>query len=182
MHVVEFSRDYNLVPRVLASPSSGGTTLDTANYTGLKSDPLLRSRPPPKAPKVGYQHSIDLPSLHAFWEKQEKEKGIRPALMITNPQFHKAGSKPDPEFDPIDHLEDEGEDEEEEVKRLLLRGERDLNAIITLKGLVPKIKKNPLPAYLSSPGVLKRSAERHRYRNQDAARRERLMYANLGET
>lgn len=180
MHVVEFSKDYNSVPRVLASPRTGVTTLEgTPKYTGLKSDPLLRSRPPPAPPKVGHRYRIDLPSLHAFWEKEEKEKGTRPALVITNPRYPENKPKPDPEFDPIDHLLEEEGENEEEVRRLLERGERDLDTIITLKGLVPNIKKNPLPTYLSSPGVLKRAAERHRYRNQEAARRERLVYAML---
>ncbi len=174
---MEFSKDYNVVPRVLASPRAG-VTQDMANYTGLKSDPLLRTRPPPKAPKVGHQQpAIDLPALHAFWEAEEnREGGQRPILQITNPKYREPKPQPDPEFDPIDDLVDESEGEvEEEVARLLGRGERDLDTIITLKGLVPNIKKNPLPSYLSSQGVLKRKAERYRYRNQEAARRERLV-------
>ncbi|VDD79735.1 unnamed protein product [Mesocestoides corti] len=181
MHVVEFSRDYNMVPKVLASPRAG-VTQDCVNYTGLKSDPLLKVRAPPKAPRVGNKYSIDLPSLHAFWEHQEKVHGERPVLQITNPRYPVPKPKPDPEFDPVDDLIDDEENEvEEEVKRLLERGERDLDTIITLKGLIPNIKKNPLPAYLSSPGVLKRASERYRYRNQEASRRERLVYAALDE-
>ncbi|KAM7538933.1 hypothetical protein Aperf_G00000047681 [Anoplocephala perfoliata] len=179
MHVVEFSKDYNSFPRVLASPRAG-VTQEVANYKGLKSDPLLRTRPPPAAPKVGYRYKIDLPSLHAFWTAAEA-KGERPILQITNPAYLTPHPQPDPEFDPIDHLDDDEEEMEEEVKRLLEKGERDLDAIIALKGLVPNIKKNPLPAYLNSPGVLKRAAERHRYRNQAAARRERIIYAKLDE-
>lgn len=179
MHVVEFSKDFNCVPRVLASPRAG-VTQELANYKGLKSDRLLRTRLPPPAPKVGHRYKIDLPSLHAFWTAAEA-KGERPVLRITNPAYLTPRPKPDPEFDPIDHLDDDGEELEEEVKRLLQEGERDLDAIIALKGLVPNIKKNPLPAYLNSPGVLKRAAERHRYRNQAAARRERAIYAKLGD-
>ncbi|KAM3172636.1 hypothetical protein ACTXT7_014135 [Hymenolepis weldensis] len=177
MHVVEFSKDFNCVPRVLASPSSR-VTEEVANYTGLKSDPLLRSRSPPPAPKVSNRFKTDLPTLHSFW-KEAETKGDRPALQITNPAYPTTHVKPDPEFDPIDYLEDDGEEMEEEVKRLLQRGERDFDALITLKGLVPNIKKNPLPAYLNSPGVLKRAAERYRYRNQAAANRERVIYAEL---
>ncbi|KAL5106274.1 28S ribosomal protein S5 mitochondrial [Taenia crassiceps] len=180
MHVVEFSKDFDCVPRVLASPRTG-VTRDCVSYTGLKTDPLLRTRPPPKPPKVGNNYRIDLPALHAFWEAQEREHGIRSPLLITNPRYRSPKPKPDPEFDPIDHLVDEEDEAEEQVQRLLERGERDLDAIITLKGLVPNIKKNPLPTYLSSAGVLKRAAERHRYRNQETARRERLAYASLDE-
>ncbi|CUT99241.1 28S ribosomal protein S5 mitochondrial [Echinococcus multilocularis] len=180
MHVVEFSKDFNSVPRVLASPRAG-ITQDCVSYAGLKSDPLLGSRPPPKPPKVGNRYHIDLLSLHAFWEAQEKEHGERSPLLITKPGYRSPVPKPDPEFDPIDQLLDEEDEAEEEVQRLLERGERDLGVIITLKGLVPNIKKNPLPTYLSSAGVLKRAAERHRYRNQEAARRERIAYAKLDE-
>ncbi|VDK37697.1 unnamed protein product [Taenia asiatica] len=180
MHVVEFSKDFDSVPRILASPRAG-VTQDCVSYTGLKTDPLLRARPPPSPPKVGNRYRIDLPSLHAFWETQEREHGVRSPLLITNPHYRSPKPKPDPEFDPIDHLVDEEDEAEEEVQRLLERGERDLDAIITLRGLVPNIKKNPLPTYLSSAGVLKRAAERHRYRNQEAARRERLACAKLDD-
>lgn len=180
MHVVEFSKDFDSVPRVLASPWAG-VTQDCVSYTDSKTDPLLRTRPPPKAPKVGYRYRIDLPSLREFWETQEREHGVRSPLLITNPNHRSPKPKPDPEFDPIDHLVDEEDEAEEEVQRLLERGERDLDAIITLKGLVPNIKKNPLPTHLSSAGVLKRAAERHRYRNQDATRRERIAYTRLDE-
>uniref|UniRef100_A0A0R3TN25 Small ribosomal subunit protein uS5m n=1 Tax=Rodentolepis nana TaxID=102285 RepID=A0A0R3TN25_RODNA len=179
MHVVEFSKDFNNVPRVLASPCSGVTD-EVAKYKGLKSDPLLPSRAPPPAPKVSNRFKTDLPTLHAFW-KEAESRGERPPLQITNPAYPTPHVKPDPEFDPMDYLEDDVEEMEEDVKKLLQSGERDLDTIITLKGLVPNIKKNPLPAYLNSPGVLKRAAERYRYRNQVAANRERIICAKLDE-
>lgn len=183
LHVVEFTMDHNGVPNVLASPRAGVAT-EVINCTGLKTDPLAgTARASPNAPKVGNRKpSVDLPSLYDFWKAEEAHAGQRPVLEITNPLYRKAKPKPDTEYDPVDDLVVGMEtEEEEEVARLLERGERDLDTIVTVKGLVPNIRGNPPPPYLSSPGVLKRKAERYRYRNQEASRRERMVYSALDE-
>ncbi|VDM00520.1 unnamed protein product [Schistocephalus solidus] len=171
LHVVEFDKNYNMVPQVLASPSSGIT-----RGSGLKTDPLLRTRSLPAAPKCS-RITTDLASLYNFWKASKKP----PILEITNPACSpRIHQKPDQEYDPLNNLVDaEDEEVEESVTRLLERGERDLDTLVTLKGLVLNIKPNTPPYYLNSPGVLKRQAERYRYRNQDSAQRERLVCAAL---
>ncbi|VDN34132.1 unnamed protein product, partial [Dibothriocephalus latus] len=128
LHVVEFDENHNMVPQVLASPSSG----IAGGGSGHKTDPLLRTRPLPPAPKCS-RTDTDLASLHAFWKDSKKP----PILEITNPASPpRVYQKPDPEYDPLNNLVDaEDEEVEESVARLLERGERDLDTLVTLKGL-----------------------------------------------
>lgn len=165
-----------MVPKVLASPSTG-LTVDLKK--GQRADPLIRASRPPKAPKFSNtsKPTTDLGELHDYWSKRESEAKKPSILAITNPKFRtEVHVKPDAEFDPVDELiEREDAEFEQPAKHLLEWGERDLDTIVTLKGIQLNIKRNPPPKYLSSQGVLKRQAERYRYRNQEASRRERLV-------
>lgn len=156
MHVVEFTADGNMYPRILASPACGHSI-----------DPTQLKVQDSKAKNNAQTVSTNSDEL--------------PMLCISHPERHRPRKPKLEEHDSfLDDLVDIGEGRTvmSDVADLLASGERDLDALV-LGGRVPLIKKTPLPGYLNNPGNLKKAAERYRYRNLEAAKRERQVYESL---
>ncbi|TPP61677.1 Small subunit ribosomal protein S5 [Fasciola gigantica] len=159
LHVVEFSADNNMYPRILASPDPG-CSIDPNNFQT--------------------QTSRDSDSVNGTSATTQDDRPL-PILAISHPDRHRE-RKPRPEENEsfLDDLVTMGEEEavSSSPTELIGSGERDLSALV-LNGRVPLIRGKPMPFYWKNPGNLKAAAERHRQRNLDAARREREVYAAL---
>ncbi|CAL8075928.1 unnamed protein product [Calicophoron daubneyi] len=159
LHVVEFSMDRDMCPRILASPSPGNST-DPSKLNLLSSG---SSSPVSETPV----------------KKDEK----LPILAISHPDRHRARKPWHDEHESfLDDLTEVGEEETtaSHALDLVASGERDLDTLV-LGGRIPLIRGKPTPFYWNNPGNLKKAAVRHRFRNHEAARREREVYAALDE-
>ncbi|CAH8871041.1 unnamed protein product [Trichobilharzia szidati] len=156
LHVVEFTADRNMYPHVLASPACGFTIDPNRNASSELSAPNIRSS-----------------------SQQQIEE--LPLLAISNPIRHRPRKpKPDEHDSFLDDLVDENEDNtvEHDITELLAAGERDLNALM-LGGRV-LLKKRPLSSsQFTDPGVLRRKAEYHRFRNHKSVKRQRDAHTAL---
>ncbi|VDP89418.1 unnamed protein product [Echinostoma caproni] len=159
LHVVEFSADRDLIPRVLASP-----------------DPKRAIDPNTLQPQ-----SITAENDATAQSTVTKEEEPLPILAISHPERQrKRKPKPEQYESFLDDLVAVGENEavSSPSAELIGSGERDLD-VLMLGGRVPLIRGNPVPFYWNNPGNLKMATQRHRYRNQVSARRERDVYAAL---
>lgn len=154
LHVVEFTPDRDMFPHVLASPSCG--------------------------------HTVDLNAFDNAGQVDTNEtKTDELSLIAISHPDRRYPRKPKPEqytslVDDLVNINDENTTSNVSDMELILAGERNIN-VLALKGRVPSFKRIPLPGYLKNPGNLKRAAERHRYRNHDASKLERLVYSQLHE-
>ncbi|GAA52653.1 28S ribosomal protein S5 mitochondrial [Clonorchis sinensis] len=157
LHVVAFSQDEDMYPRVLASPDPGCSV--DPNTPALSANIVTKSDTP-----------ID----------NDEPLSI---LAISHPERRR------PRRPPVEHHESflddlinvgEGPAIATEMRELVASGERDLN-VLALGGRVPLIKGKKKPFYWNLPGNLKVAAIKHRYRNQQEARRQREVYAALDQ-
>lgn len=157
LHVVEFSPDEDMYPRVLASPEPG-CSIDP-NTLSSSVNPMTES---------------DIPI--------DSDESL-PILAISHPERHRPRRLPVENYESfLDDLVNVGEGPTvaTTMRELVASGERDLDTLV-LGGRVPLIKGKKKPFYWSLPGNLKAAAIRHRYRNHNEARREREVYAALDQ-
>ncbi|KAH9589710.1 28S ribosomal protein S5, mitochondrial, variant 2 [Schistosoma haematobium] len=158
LHVVEFAADRDMYPHVLASPACGHANDFSKNNVNESGD----------SSAVIHSKSYELPQR-------------LPLIVPQNPTHHKP-RKPIPEEHDnfLDDLigVDEDTTTETNISELLAAGERDLDALM-LGGRVPLKKSSSHHGQITNPMVIKRKAERHRYRNQQVVRLERNAHITL---
>ncbi|KAF8563120.1 hypothetical protein P879_09048 [Paragonimus westermani] len=158
LNVVEFSPDQDMYPRLLASPAPGNSV-----------DPS----------KINISSTMKTQQTNLTKKPNEE----LPILAISHPDRHRP-RKPWPEKHEsfLDDLVQDGEEPTvaTDVFELIASGERDLDALV-LGGRIPRIRGKGEPSYWNNPGNLKVAAERYRYRNHDAAKRQREVYEALDQ-
>lgn len=154
MHVVQFSTDEDMYPRVLASPAPGCSVYQNATKTNETET-----------------HPLAVPA---------KDKEL-PILAISHPvRSRPRRPKPERYESLLDDLVDIGEGSavETDMAELIASGERDVDTL-ALGGRVAMIRGKARPGYWNNPGNLKMAAIRHRYRNREAAERQREVFEAL---
>ncbi|CAH8430632.1 unnamed protein product [Dicrocoelium dendriticum] len=157
MHVVQFNADEDMYPRVLASPAPGCFVDRDATKTH-------EAKP----------HSLAVPA-----QKDEEP----PILAISHPvRARPRRPKPEKYESLLDDLVEIGEGPavETDITELIASGERDVDAL-ALGGRVPLIRGKKKPGYWNEPGNLKMAAIKHRYRNREAAERQREVFEALDQ-
>ncbi|CAH8624867.1 unnamed protein product [Schistosoma guineensis] len=158
LHVVEFAADRDMYPHVLASPACGHANDFSKNNVNESGD----------SSAVIHSKSYELPQR-------------LPLIVPQNPTHHKPRKSIPEEHDNfLDDLigVDEDTTTETNISELLAAGERDLDALM-LGGRVPLKKSSSHHGQITNPMVIKRKAERHRYRNQQVVRLERNAHITL---
>ncbi|KER20521.1 ribosomal protein S5 domain protein [Opisthorchis viverrini] len=157
LHVVAFSQDEDMYPRVLASPDPGCSV--DPNTPALPANTVTKSDTP-----------ID----------NDEPLSI---LAISHPERRRPRRPPVEQYESfLDDLVNVGEGPAvaTEMRELVASGERDLN-VLALGGRMPLIKGKKKPFFWNLPGNLKIAALQHRYRNHEEARRQREVYAALDQ-